>query len=51
MKTPINFIKGQIMSDDIRMYLENHRFSKIPTKNLIDFCPGMFYKLGEGDLF
>ena len=30
------FAKGQIMSECI---LWNHRFSKIPPKNLIDFCP------------
>ena len=35
--------KGQIMSECI---LWNHRFSKIPPKNLIDFCPGRFYRLG-----
>ena len=26
--------------------LWNHRFSKIPPKNLIDFCPGRLYRLG-----
>ena len=35
--------KGQIMSECI---LWNHRFSKIPPKNLIDFCPGRLYRLG-----
>ena len=33
------------------MYLWNHQFSKIPPKNLIDFCPGRFYRLGTWDLF
>ena len=35
--------KGQIMSECI---LWNHRFSKIPPKNLINFCPGRLYRLG-----
>ena len=29
-------------SDNVRMYLWNHWFSKIPPKNLIDFCPARF---------
>ena len=39
----LTFTKGQIMSESI---LRNHRFSKIPPKNLIDFCPGRLYRLG-----
>ena len=35
-------LKGQILSECI---LRNHRFSKTPPKNLIDFCPGRFYRL------
>ena len=32
------------------MYLRNHRFTKIPPKNLIYFCPGRFCRLGTCDL-
>ena len=43
-------LKGRIMSE-LRMYLENHQFSKIPPKKLIDICPGKLYRLGSCDLF
>ena len=34
------------------MYLWNHRFfPKYHRKNLIDFCPGRFYRLSTCDLF
>ena len=42
VKENLWLIKGQIMSECI---LWNYRFSKIPLKNLIDFCPGRLYRL------
>ena len=35
----------------VRMYLWNHQFSKIQPKNLLDSCPGRFYRLSTCDLF
>ena len=40
--------KGQIMSECI---YEIINFPKYHRKNLIDFCPGRFYRLGTCDLF
>ena len=42
-ETILHLTKGQLISKGI---LWNHRFSKIPSKNLIDFCPRKFYRLG-----
>ena len=41
-------IKGQIMSECIYEIID---FPKYHRKNLIDFCPGRFYRLGTCDLF
>ena len=43
-----NQIKGQIMSECIYEIID---FPKYHQKNLIDFCPGRFYRLGTCDLF
>ena len=40
--------KGQLISE---CPFDAKIFSKIPPKNLIDFCPGRFYTLGTCDLF
>ena len=40
--------KGQIMSECIYEIID---FPKYCRKNLIDFCPGRFYRLGTCDLF
>ena len=40
--------KGQIMSECIDEIID---FPKYHRKNLIDFCPGRFYRLGTCDLF
>ena len=40
--------KGQIMSECIYEIID---FPKYHQKNLIDFCPGRFYRLGTCDLF
>ena len=40
--------KGQIMSECI---YEIINFPKYHRKNLIDFCPGRFYRLGTCNLF
>ena len=40
--------KGQIMSECIYEIID---FPKYHRKNLIDFCPGRFYRLGTWDLF
>ena len=39
----INLAKGQIMSECL---YEIINFPKYHRKNLIDFCPGRFYRLG-----
>ena len=40
--------KGQIKSECIYEIID---FQKYHRKNLIDFCPGRFYRLGTCDLF
>ena len=41
-------VKGQIKSECIYEIID---FPKYHRKNLIDFCPGRFYRLGTCDLF
>ena len=41
--------KGQIMSECIYEIIDFPKY--VPPKNLIDFCPGRFYRLGTCDLF
>ena len=36
-------VKGQLISE---CPFDAWKFSKIPPKNLIDFCPGRLYRLG-----
>ena len=45
---PKPVVKGQIISECIYEIID---FPKNPPKNLIDFCPGRFYRLGTCDLF
>ena len=47
-KVPHQCYKGQLISE---CPFDAWKFSKIPPKNLIDFCPGRFYTLGTCDLF
>ena len=41
-------IKGKMKSECINEIID---FAKHHQKNLIDFCPGRFYRLGKCDLF
>ena len=41
-------LKGQIMSESINEIIN---FQKYNQNNLIDFCPGRFYRLGACNLF
>ena len=42
-KAKKNSTKGQLISE---CPFDVWKFSKIPPKNLIEFCPGRFYRLG-----